>query len=798
MRKMLLKAGWVAGVSLALGGLGAAVGCDAPDTQGPRTKTSPPGDQPNPNPFPTGFPTNIPIPPTNGLRAGTSDYKIMKDLQDRLITRDQAWVRQLEARFNSQALPQKYRPDPRPSDAPAGAEEEHSNPQLVAAAIQALPDVSLETQRAMLPYLLPPSSAESFWNHHGPQIATRAHVPALAGDGCPSYGPIPEPFPDDTWVYSDDTFFRFWYRKNDESLGPHAAEMQQVTMNRLRQALYTAKNRYDTLLGIQIPSDAGPHAFIDRAGVPHTWCDGGNGKLDIYITAVSDARGVTVSYPSGCNARPSFILIDARRPSYDAKFAEFVIAHELFHVYQFAMPRRLACEEYVDSDEGVANWAAHYVFPGNDTEHEYDSFTRYPSTSLLNADYATWPFYLGMVQKHGVGIIPQLYAAEAGLNPYRALKQVLPGGFEKNWPEYSLMGWNQAPRSDLKDWDHFDVTPIGQDYKPVSTEVKLDGRGEYVFEKLYPLGMGLTRAYERFKIDPKVKTLTLSWNRGGAEEEDFHVRALIKRDGSWKVEEWDPKSDPKHKLNRTFCFDDPNQGPIQDLVLAFSRSDIEAPFGMWSMDSKIRLRAGANNMPCYQVSGTGTLVKKRESGTPGGDSYELRTYKSTYQATFRARRDSDGQLMSSWEFVSGNGGFTFSGRTEELDPCATGGGVNGLLCRHFELTLLGLEKRIVCTASASGSFTTSPQLSMLNLDPYTRSADHSRRYGASIMPLSPRTSEVSYSCTQADSNFTETLTHPPLQPNFLKDLEVDGNGKMTGSTVTSSGETITWEFSASQ
>ncbi|MCC7442180.1 MAG: hypothetical protein IT285_11130 [Bdellovibrionales bacterium] len=745
------------------------------------------------NPGFPGFPGGgFPAPASYGTTPGSSDWKILKAVEEGRISRDEAWVLQLEARFNPSVLPGQYEPE---------EGHEHSNPQLLNDVAQALPSLGIEAQRAVVPYLLPPGSPESYW--HGSRAGERPRakgLPARAGKsldavelqreaGCPGDGPIPEPFPDGEWAFVDDTFFRFWRRKNDPD--GFSEDVYQLVMSRLRQALYIARNRYDAIMPSRILDDSGPHVFTDRSGARHVWCDGGNGKLDIYLGRTAGAtHAFTVTYPIGCNAQPSFIVASPNRSYTDERFAEFMIAHELFHVYQFATERRLDCAQYTDADEGVANWAAHHAFPDSNVEHEYGLFTRATqSVGLLNRDYDTWPFYLAMVQKHGVSLIGRLYEAEAGQNPYRALNQVLPGGFRQNWPEFTLMAWNQEPRAYFQEWDQYEEVPTGG---PILTEVKLDGRGEYFFEKEYPLELGLTRAYERFKLEPNVRTLWLRWTRGGVDEEDLHVRAMVKRGGAWETLNWDPTEKEHHPLERKFCFDEPGKERIQELVLTVSRSDIEAPWGEWTDAAKIRLRAGANNIPCYEVEGTASLARREESGTPGTQPYSLRSYNSSFTARFRAKRDDEGELTSNWEFVSASGNFSFEGLTEEYDPCADEASPGR--CRRLAENGILLRGAVIkCSARESGSLQVTAQSADLDLSVYTESAEHDRGYSLEMGPSSPVTTPTTFSCSDGETR-DEEIHHSALHPTLFGRLPVAADGALRGERTPPVGDQVRWDF----
>ncbi|MBL7715384.1 MAG: hypothetical protein JNL01_07925 [Bdellovibrionales bacterium] len=789
-----------------------------------------------PTGLPSGFPSGLPIPPTQGTNPNSADGKIMKDLEDQKITVDQAWVYRVQARVHPAALPTQYRPTPSVSPSPAASggvthDDTELSPQLLNAAQAALPSLGLDAQLAIIPYLLPPSNPESFYSGTGkvkPPVGVHSQIRAnpytlypatglkfgqTAASVCAGTAPIPEPFPAGAWVFVDDGDFRFWYKNEQGSLLIPPSQYYTTLINMLKPALVTAKAHHEALTGQTILNDSGSYTFTAQDGSQHVWCDGGNGKLDIYLAPISDARGLTVTYPNGCSKRPSFIILDPHRPYVNQKYAEFAITHELFHVFQFTFERNLSCDDYADTDEGIANWATHHTFPSNDIEHEWELFTHYGRYSLIDAAYDTWVFYLAMEKKFGTAWVRDLYLMEKGLNPIRSMDKIFSGGFKKIWPEFSVTGWNQEgnPPS-FKQWDGFEEHPQDSTASAASgfkiqAPVKLDGKGDFEYEKLLEFPMGLTRAYEHFTIDPNVKTLTLSWNRGGAEEEDFHLRVLIKKNGSWSTEDWDPKPGARRNFQRQFCFDEPGVGPIEEMVMVFSRSDFEAPFGIWDGTGKVRLSAKANNMPCYVVTGKMQSSMRKETGVKGTGNYNLRHIVVNYNLSFKAKRDSDGRLTDQFELLSGLGDYAYQVIEEDIDPC--GPASFGTLCRVIQNVTNAMKNPIfstegagsktntsdkinTCTSDGSGTFTLSQSGSRFSAYAvYSFLQGNPRTYGAGSSPENPKSYDMVFTCTDTGSNRTDRELIPAIATGSGV---VDPNGYMKGGTQTSAGNKLVWEF----
>ncbi|MCM2276997.1 MAG: hypothetical protein NDJ89_02860 [Oligoflexia bacterium] len=794
----------------------------------PGWPTNPPPGWPQDQPWPPSVPGYPGMPGQPSLPSDeeptSSDGKVLKDLVEGKITNDQAWLYRVQARLNPEAMPQKYLPTP--IELPPGVEKpvhDHNtlNPQFVNAVMAELPKLNGDTQRAIIPYLLPPSSPESFFNRplslrtqtlqaRGIQagkfssrlLTTVSGRAALALEaGCPGYGPIPEPIPEGAWRLQDEDFYRVWWDPTDPGFrGGDQAYADMLI--KLRRALAAAKPVFEELTGKRILSDAGNHAFIDKDGNAHVWCDGGNGKLDIYIGNVR-GHALTVAYPGSCSQQPSFILIDTMTLHVSEKLAKFATAHEFFHVFQFTHERQLPCGEYLEADEGLANWAAHHVFPGNNKEHDYDSFLTSPNWSLLDLDYASWAFFFAAIDKAGTGLIKRLYEAEKTLNPYRALNQVLDGGFRKQWPEIALQAWNQEPSSFYAQKDQFLQTPEPQFFgePPISREIKLDEKGEFFEEISRHMDKGLTRSYFHYKVAPEVRSFRARWNDAGVDEDDFHLRVMIKRGGNWTTEDWGPKSTRKRKHPRyeEICFEEPGVEGIEEIVFSFSRSEIEAPFGIWSGKAQVRLSIGANNRPCYALQGTATVVRKEVSGTPGSGNYRLRYYNAQYRLGFEAKRGREGFLSSTWKMTQGSGAFFIEAVDERKGPCS---GINAWnpLCR-VGTDSVGLleaffrpnapEQFEKCLGNGSGSLEINPERSGLELSQFTNEADDHRRYSVTLGNLNPAFSTFKIQCPK--EAYEEEIRHR-ISIMSAMPLKVEPDGHLRGTYDRNNGEKVTWDL----
>ena len=95
-------------------------------------------------------------------------------------------------------------------------------------------------------------------------------------------------------------------------------------------------------------------------------CNGGDGRLDIYITRASSRTGaLTTAYAPGCELRPTFMTM---APDFagSAQLVRDVLAHEFAHVLQLGgYDFQADCDDYNWLSEATANWAIDYVYPGD-------------------------------------------------------------------------------------------------------------------------------------------------------------------------------------------------------------------------------------------------------------------------------------------------------------------------------------------------------------------------------------------------------------------------------------------------
>lgn len=373
---------------------------------------------------------------TGGGQAATSAELIAAAVARGEISAETGLLYRIYADFGDPRLPAIYR-----GDDPAQFETDVLR-QAAAQWNTLAPDV----RAAILPFVTPPMYAGSWGDpaRYAPGAAARAaaDVPIPCQLGAQE-SLLPG------WTRIEQGDFYIWYSLNGDpasNTDPAAVAAAAQMVAALVQQIYQQEH---ALIGRDLPSDAGEP------------CNGGDGKFDIYMTRVrANALALTVGYPPGCELRPSFMSVAPDVVNGDRAMAELLLAHEFMHTFQFGSYDYAGnCNDNTWVDEATASWAADYVFPANNKEHEMWAKKYLEELFAMPLDrgngYSQYLFFFFLTRQNGnANLVPQFYAQlEHEPDVLTALDAVIPGGFDDSWPEFALYNWNRAPVDDYKQWD---------------------------------------------------------------------------------------------------------------------------------------------------------------------------------------------------------------------------------------------------------------------------------------------------------------------------------------------------------
>ncbi len=330
---------------------------------------------------------------------------------------------------------------------------------------------------------------------------------------------------------------------------------------------------------------------------------GPDGRFDVYVNnaivwlaagggAATGFSAITMPYPSAsgrwCTDRPSWIAIKDNE-------SRFTLAHELMHAIEFAH-RYATCRDVSWWDEGVANWAADFVYPGDNVEQErWPDWLRGPLQmgSIARDAYEAFPFWTMLQRTLGTGVLRQVFAQLAGQTSVPAVNAAIPGGYARQWPRFAFHLLNQPPvgtasfpiDQSFKAWDSWSLAPP----PPATQSLALGGLGERTIQlpsQNPDTGPLTVSAYHRVTVEDR-GVREIRFRNGNA---SVGVLAALKlSDGSWKLEDWSGRSEV------TLCRDDASED-VQELLIASVNKNQTGSLGAFTHELRGR---NACRLPSY-------------------------------------------------------------------------------------------------------------------------------------------------------------------------------------------------------
>lgn len=450
---------------------------------------------------------------------------------------------------------------------------------------------------------------------------------------------------------------RLYWPEDTPAYGKNAAQ--------LAQDLTHAYTRFKAILGRAPLSDA-------KSRCSH----GPDGALDIYLTDVGGAAGLTI--PSGmkkyndtweCKGFPSFIVADGEPGTFSTRFT---LTHELFHAFQNAFPYKQACGEYKDFDEGVANWAAHAAFPDDDGEHFFTYMQGDAVDPVDSEGYHGWLFPLWMEKTRGEASIRTMYQQFGAKGRAAAIDAGI-GGFRQHLLDFVKHGWNQDSIPTFKEWDRFD-RPAMKGFVPIpETHLFLlnePTRTAYPKANLAARG----RDYKRYRITDD-KTREVVFRNTLASNPDFRVGALLTfADGSTRFDDWSGKD------RVAFCRDNPAENVVS-LVLMYGNSRVDD--ASITGEPELVMRDSCDGFPWHFKILNVTLETRADGGMKAGGEHECDGFPIQGETVFNAATAEDARATVTLDRGRLEGefsthgdskfGYTLSGceGTDPLQPCST-------------------------------------------------------------------------------------------------------------------------------
>lgn len=298
-------------------------------------------------------------------------------------------------------------------------------------------------------------------------------------------------------------------------------------------------------------------------------CDGGDGRLDIYMVVMSnrgETWGANTSDPLGSGyASPAYILINPNLSDDDLKVST---AHEVMHAIHWAYPSNAKGLANGWFRDGLANWAADQVFSGNVALNTMAS-CHFKSAELsldndaagycdrwagISRNYGAYlPLQFLFKTRGGAATIKSILAATGGAttSTLEAVNSVVP--FKSWWPDYARKLWNRdtvtvkdSPNT-FDDWDQLTNVPRHTPMLAPDGRNNTDGRLNGSLEATTAIATdvaNLSARYYRYTFQSDVNTRSVMFHNtfydNWKNQQAVSVHAFFKSAGQaqWDEEDW--------------------------------------------------------------------------------------------------------------------------------------------------------------------------------------------------------------------------------------------------------------------
>lgn len=475
--------------------------------------------------------------------------------------------------------------DPRlPAELVGATAGSEGTDELIRSVLAGAESFSKSERRALIPFLAPPSAPGSAWRQartkkkpkrsvivgKGARAAAgRAAVAraARAEADCTGYNMLKDSPYVGTYakpwiaVPTSDGKALIWYQEGDNaakgSAATYAAEFPGIWKKLTAEF---GEPQSDKGTDCYAGPDGRFDVYVDNG---LTWAAAGG----VQARGSGHTLGVTMPYPAAsgkfCTNRPAWITVKAGQP-------RFTLAHEFMHAIQFSHTYASCDEPLGWWDEGGANWAADFVYPGDNLERDFGDWATNPlaNSDFVWSNYRGYPFWMFLQRTYGTGVLKSIFAQLKTKKALDAVNAAIPGGFAEQWPKFAVQLWNISPigspgfpiKESFDAWDRWPFHPA----VPPSPDLVLDGAKEKTFElpiqnaKAAAEPLSVAAYHQVFVRDDDVREIKFTNKLKGSAP--AHVQALLRlKTGEWKLKDWTGQ-DP------VLCRDNPEED-VQELVI---------------------------------------------------------------------------------------------------------------------------------------------------------------------------------------------------------------------------------------
>ncbi|HBQ64922.1 MAG TPA: hypothetical protein DD727_08420 [Clostridiales bacterium] len=468
----------------------------------------------------------------------TSFDLIEKELKEEKITEKEAIHMQLQAAFQPEALPGKYRG--------AALDTRYGMNYELQWVIDHWETLSEAEKKQFEPYILPLDHANSLFN---PAARVKENTFSLI--------PVVRAVTSD-WKYeniqpggSSTTVTIAYYMPDNEPAEDKSWIQENVT--RIKAALNKAWPKYKALLGVE-PTKNFTLYMGDISNLALT-----HGVSNKKLTGVHGFA----TWGSGENC-----LIAIEKSLMNEQLDSAVV-HELFHCFQFyvGLTSFSSNRDMLWLMEATAVWAEDFIYHDSMTEWDYlDAFFDSVHQDLIIAnkkhEYGSYLFFYFLSQHLGNNDYIRDILEDARWGDIPDTITTMVEDYKEVFPVFALYNWNQAP------WKKYKDTPTFPDKIPSSAILDcLDmepAKTEYAEE----LGKGSIRyMHHVFHEDiNKIRKVIFDFSKINIDE-NISRQALIKVDGAWIFADWNDVA------KREFCRKTAGEN-VQEVILILSNANL--------------------------------------------------------------------------------------------------------------------------------------------------------------------------------------------------------------------------------